>query len=114
MEDDRRVFARMSAKFPLRYLDPSSGKEGKGETTDICANGVGFITKDRLSNKAPLEMWLEIPDRHAPLYTRGDVVWAEEPSGANRQRIGVRLERAEFMGLGRAMWLKKRSAQAVL
>lgn len=107
--EDRRVFARINIKFPLKFLDPSSGKEGKGETVDISANGVGFITKEKISTKTPLEMWLEIPDRHSPLYTRGDVVWSK--ADAKKQRVGVRLEKAEFMGLGRAMWLKRRASK---
>lgn len=107
--EDRRVFARIDVKFPLRFLEPGSGREGEAEAVDISANGVGFIGKEKLAVKTPLEMWLEIPDHHAPFYTRGEVVWSEDLADTNRYRAGIRLERAELMGLARALWIKRRA-----
>lgn len=107
--DDRRVFARIDTRLPVRFLDPSSGKEGKAETTDICANGLALVTKERLPVKTPLEMWLDIPDKHEALYTRGEVVWSEASSETGQQRAGVRLEKAELMGLARVLWMKRRT-----
>ncbi len=105
--DDNRVFARMKARFPLRYLDPVSGKEGEAETVDISANGLGLVTRSNLGPNTSLEMWLRIPDQHAPLYARGAVVWSK-PSGSPVQtRLGVKLEKAELMGLARILWLRR-------
>jgi len=109
--EDRRVFARINTRLPVRFLDPSSGREGKADTMDISANGLGLATNESLSVMTPLEMWLGIPDQHEPLYTRGEVVWAEQPlPGTDEHRVGVRLEKAELMGLARVLWLKGRSA----
>lgn len=107
--EDRRIFARIDARMPLRFLEPVSGREGEAETVDISANGVGFITNERLSAQTAIEMWLKIPDQHAPFYTRGQVVWSKDlyPLEA-KQRVGVCLEKAEFMGLGRTLRIKKR------
>jgi hypothetical protein len=101
--EDNRVFERINAHFPLRFLDPISGKEGKARTVDISANGLGFITKENLASATPLELWLHIPDQHEPFYTRGQVVWSKGLAGEERQRIGVRLEKAELMGLARIL-----------
>jgi len=104
--DDRRVFARINSKFPVRFLDYTSGREGRADTVDISANGVGLVTQENLSVRTPLEMWLNIPDHHEPLYTRGEVVWADEPfSDSGQRRVGVRLEKAELMGLARVLWM---------
>ena len=108
--EDRRVFARINTRLPVRFLDPSSGREGKADTIDISANGLGLVTNESLSVMTPLEMWLDIPDQHEPLYTRGEVVWSESLSSAGDNRVGVRLEKAELMGLARVLWLKGRSA----
>lgn len=105
--DDHRVFARISAAFPLRFLDPTCGREGEAETVDISANGIGFTTNEKLANRTPLELWLSIPDQHDPLYTRGEVVWIKDAADAGSKRIGVRLEKAELMGLARVLWVKK-------
>lgn len=106
--EDNRVFARMKARLPLRFLDPESGTEGEAETTDISANGMGLVSRDvHLAPNMPLELWLRIPDQHAPLYTRGEVVWAKPTGALNQYRYGIRLEKAELMGLARILWMKR-------
>ena len=107
--EDNRIFERIPVKFPLNFLDSRSGGEGEAEAVDISANGVGFITPKKLSDMTPLEMWLHIPDKHEPFYTRGQVVWSKAMPDEERQRIGVRLEKAELMGLARALWTQGRS-----
>lgn len=100
--EDRRIFARLAAKFPLKYLEPKSGKEGQAQTQDISAKGIGLVTNEELNPQTPLEMWLEIPDKGEPLYTRGEVVWSK-PRDVNEYRIGVNLEKADLMGLSRVL-----------
>ncbi len=111
--DDQRVFARIDANFPLKFLDPRNGREGIADTVDISANGVGIITDEYLSAKTPLEMWLQIPDQHEPLYLRGEVVWSEGLSDTPRQRAGVHLENARLMSLARVLWFKRRSGGTI-
>jgi len=106
--EDRRVFARIGIRFPVRFLNPSNGKEGQADTVDISANGLSFVTNENLSVRTPLEMWLGIPDQHEPLYTRGAVVWSKASADTEEKRIGVRLERAELMGLARVLWTSNR------
>lgn len=108
--EDRRVFERINTRLPVRFLDPSSGREGQADTTDISAHGLGMVTNESLPATTSLEMWLGIPDQHEPLYTRGEVVWSETLPGTGEHRVGVRLEKAELMGLARVLWLKERAA----
>lgn len=109
--EDRRIFERIEAKFPVKYLDPMAAKEGQASTLDICANGVCFMTNEKISRNSSLEMWIEIPDKREPLYTRGAVVWCNEISDTKENKVGVKvgvkLERAELMGLARALWIRK-------
>jgi len=107
--EDQRLFARIAARFPLRFLDPSSGIEGDAETVDISANGIGLVANENLAVRTPLEMWLSIPDHHEPFYTRGEVVWSQAQPDTGLKRVGVRLEKAEFMGLARALWIRRRN-----
>ena len=111
--EDRRVFARINIKLPVRFLDPSTGKEGMADTTDISANGLGLIVNQTVPATTPLEMWLGIPDQHEPLYTRGEVVWINPSDEVNKYRVGVQLERAELMGLARALWVSSNPGQAL-
>jgi hypothetical protein len=108
--EDRRIFERINTKMPLRFLNPINGREGMADTVDISANGLGLVTNESLSAMTPLEMWLGIPDQHEPLYTRGQVIWSEPSPSTGDHRVGVRLEKAELMGLARVLWLKERAA----
>ncbi len=103
--EDRRIFERFFRKFPVRFLDLSSNREGHGQTQDISAKGVSFTTDEQLRPHATLELWLRIPDQGEPLYTRGEVVWANQVS-PNEYRAGVNLERADLMGLSRVLRIR--------
>lgn len=100
--EDRRIFARFSARFPLRFLNMSLNKEGSAQTFDISAKGMGLITNEELPARTGLEMWLSLPDKKDPLYTRGEVVWSKS-IGENEYRAGINLEKADLMGLSRIL-----------
>ncbi|MBM3250132.1 MAG: PilZ domain-containing protein [Candidatus Omnitrophica bacterium] len=100
--EDRRVFSRFVAKFPVRFIDSKEHREGRGFANDISAKGIGFTAKEELGRGTSLEMWLEIPDKADALYTRGEVVWSRQVE-PGKYRIGVNLEKADFMGLSRVL-----------
>ena len=100
--DDQRIFQRFSIRLPLRFIDLYSGKEGLGETHDVNAKGVGFRTGKEIKPETPVELWLDVPDRGEPLYTRGKVAWSRA-EGIGEYKIGVSLEKADLMGLSRIL-----------
>lgn len=100
--DDRRIFERFQSRLPLRFIDLKGNREGSGQTVDISAKGIGFMAKDSLMLRTPLEMWLEIPDKGEPFYTRGEVAWSKMVA-PNEFNIGVNLERADLMGMSRVL-----------
>ena len=101
---DRRLFARIPIKLPIRLLASGQDREVKAETVDISANGIGLLGKEEFSPQTPLEMWLELPDNQSPFYTRGEVVWSRPMPEADEFRTGVKLEKAELMGLAPVLW----------
>ncbi|MBU1727241.1 MAG: PilZ domain-containing protein [Candidatus Omnitrophica bacterium] len=100
--EDRRIFARFNVHLPLKFLSQSWNKEGSATTHDLSAKGISIITSEEIAPRTTLEMWLEIPDKGDPLYTRGEVVWSKmvEP---NKYFAGVNLEKADLMGLSRVL-----------
>ncbi|MFH1397158.1 MAG: PilZ domain-containing protein [Candidatus Omnitrophota bacterium] len=98
--EDKRIFARFPMELPLRFLESSADREGLAKSVDISSKGMGLVTQEKLLPNTSLEMWLNIPDRLEPLYTRGEVVWSEG-SGASGFRCGINLERADLMSLAR-------------
>lgn len=101
---DRRVFERFPAKMSLRFLNLNSGKEGYAHTRDFSAKGLGLITSHGVPRRSLVEIWLDIPDKGEPLYTRGEVVWTK-CLAPEQYRMGVNLEKADLMGLSRALRL---------
>ncbi len=98
---DRRTFERIPVSIPLTLINLDSDKVvEQARTCDISAKGVGILSRKYLSSGDRLELWLKMPDRREPFYTRGSVVWTRlQPTG--EYRTGVSLERAEFMGMSR-------------
>ncbi|MDD5432463.1 MAG: PilZ domain-containing protein [Candidatus Omnitrophica bacterium] len=101
-EKDNRIFERFAANFPLKYLDLDYNKEGSAKTLDISANGLGITTDECLPKHSNLELWLQIPDMGQPLYARAKVIWSDK-SGTNACRAGIKLEKADFLGLARVL-----------
>ena len=99
---DRRIFERIPVERSLRFLAPRSNRAGLAQTQDISAQGISLLTEKELLPRTPLEMWLHIPDKGEPLYARGEVVWSKmvEP---NRYRVGICLEKIDFMGISRVL-----------
>jgi Tfp pilus assembly protein PilZ len=107
---DRRVFERIPVQFSAKLTNPIGGSESQAEITDVSATGICLESKDRFTKGESLDLWLNIPDRHEPLYTHGEVVWIEPPENAAASlRIGVRLERPELMGIARVLWLQSQA-----
>jgi hypothetical protein len=100
--DDKRVFARFPVNLSMKFLDSVSNREGQAQISDISAKGIGFLVSEELKPLTPLEMWLKVPDKGDPLYTRGEVVWSEM-IGPNQYQTGINLERADLMGISRVL-----------
>jgi c-di-GMP-binding flagellar brake protein YcgR len=100
--EDRRIFERFAVSLGVRFLDLNSNQEGKAQTLDFSAKGIGIVTKERLTAQTPLELWLDIPDKGEPLYTRGEVIWSKVEEN-NDYRVGINLEKADLMGLSRVL-----------
>lgn len=100
--EDKRIFARFPVKLAMRFLDLLANREVQAQALDMGAKGVGFVSSTELKPFTPLELWLKVPDKSDPFYTRGEVVWSEKV-GPNQYRTGVNLEKADLMGIARIL-----------
>lgn len=99
---DRRVFERFQVTLPARFIDLRKNLEGTAYTQDVSAKGLNIVAMDEMMPFSPVEVWLDIPDKGEPLYTRGEVVWSHRTDAGN-WRIGINLERADLMGMSRIL-----------
>ncbi len=100
--EDKRIFARFPVKLAMRFLDLFTNQEVQAQALDISAKGIGLVTAPELKPLTPLGLWLKVPDKGDPFYTRGEVIWSEMIS-PNQYRTGVNLERADLMGISRVL-----------
>jgi len=101
---DRRIFARIPIKLHLRFSKKDEEDINEAITVDISANGVGFISKAKLSSDTTLEMWLDldIDGVLRPLYIKGKVIWSKGLENENQQwRTGVCFEETNLMKFNR-------------
>jgi len=98
--NDRRVFERFNVNFPARFIDLRQNQEGQAEACDISAKGIGLLVRQEVKPTTTLEIWLNLPDKGDPFYTRGRVVWASQIE-PQVWRTGINLDKAELMGLAR-------------
>jgi len=99
---DRRIFDRFIAKFPVKFINLRENKESEASIDDVSAKGICITANEQLHPRTALEMWLEIPDKGEPLYTRGEVVWSRRVE-SDKFKVGVNLEKADLMGLSRVL-----------
>lgn len=103
--EEKRCFARVARVLPIRFRNCQNTEEGNGETKDISAKGVGFITDVALTADVNLELWLYIPNEYDPLYAKGKVVWSARVD-PKTYRIGVDLTKVDFLGIARILKIK--------
>jgi len=101
---DKRRFQRFLVSLPLRLLKVFTNVEYHCKTKDISPCGMGVIVNEELKPHTRLEIWLEIPDGHEPLYTQGEVVWSEmiEP---DIYAAGIALVKYDLIGMSRVVKL---------
>jgi len=99
---ERRRFVRFGRILPIKFKDLDTQQEGKGQSHDISAKGIGFITDTPLLEKANIEIWLYVADNHNPICFRGKVTWSNTV-GPNSYRVGVDLGEVDFLGIARAL-----------
>lgn len=100
--EDRRTFARFPVSLSLKYLDSSANREGQAQTCDVSAKGIGILSQEKLEPHTALELWLQMPDKSEPFYTRGEVVWSG-PASNDEYRAGINLDKADLMGVSRVL-----------
>ena len=98
--DDRRVFDRFTARFPVKFKESKEDFGNNVFLRDVSAEGAKIATKERLSVNGRVDLLVELPDGHDPLLLSGKVMWlrGENP---NTWDAGVRFDKIDFMATQR-------------
>ena len=94
--DDRRVFDRFSARFPVKF---KGSREDFGSSVflrDMSAEGAKIALRGHVYVNDEVDLLVELPDGHAPMQISGKVVWARATSPQTWD-AGVKLDKVDFM-----------------
>ncbi len=100
LKEERRLFRRIEANFPVKMLDLVSGKEIEARALDLSAQGLGAMIKEKIEVPSLVRLWLHFPDRKRALSMGGKVVWVKF-SSPEVYRLGIEFSQPNFLGLSR-------------
>ena len=75
--EERRIFERFSARFPVKFKDARDGYGTDVFLRDASAQGMRILTKDRFFLEDQLSLEVELPDGGEPMLLSGHVVWVK-------------------------------------
>src|SRR5271167_1187287 len=73
--EERRVFERFSACFPVKFKDAREDYGTEVFLRDASAQGMRILTKERFFLEDQLSLEVELPDGGDPMVLNGRVVW---------------------------------------
>ncbi|MFA5059271.1 MAG: PilZ domain-containing protein [Candidatus Omnitrophota bacterium] len=94
--DDRRVFDRFTARFPVKFQYSRNDFGSNVFLRDISAEGAKIVTKEQINLEDKVDLVVELPDGHDPLILSGKIVWSRaiNPSAFD---AGLRFDKVDFM-----------------
>lgn len=98
--DDRRVFDRFTARFPVKFKD---GREDFGQGVflrDASAQGVRLVSRQKLFLHDDVSLLVSLPDGHNPLNLNGQVMWSKTKSPGVWE-VGVKFHKIKLMSIQR-------------
>lgn len=97
---DRRLFERFLARFPVRFKDSRNDYGTSVVLRNASASGITILTKEHLYVNDSVTLEVELPDCRIPLTLRGQVVWTqgEDP---DVWEAGIKFHKIDLMNISR-------------
>lgn len=97
---DRRVFARFSSRFPVKYEYEDQAYGASVYMRDASAGGMKLTSRRKVYLDDGISLEMKLPDAERPLRLNGRVVWTRV-SGPDLWDVGVIFHKIDFMRLRR-------------
>ena len=94
--EDRRVFDRFMARFPVKFRYSKRDFGSNVFLRDVSASGAKIATNERLTLTDKVSLLVEVPDGHEPVKLNGEIVWLTF-TDANSWEAGLRFDKIDFM-----------------
>ena len=106
--DNRRTFARFSARFPVKFRHSREDFGTEVFLRDASAEGVKFSTKQRLFLHDSVSLEVKLPDGAQPMLLNGRVVWVKEKEH-QLWDVGLQFHKVQLMRMRRIFHLTEES-----
>lgn len=107
--EERRVFERFSARFPVKFKDTRKDYGTEVYLRDASAQGIRILTKERHFLDDHLALEVELPDGGEPMVLSGHVVWVKLLN-LSLWDIGVQFFQVDFLKMQRLFKLTEDNA----
>jgi len=91
---ERRKLPRYEIVLPASETDLNSYQKTHSITRDICEQGVGIFSKERLFTGTPVEICLKMPDNQEEIFVQGKIAWVS--GSGNDYRAGICLDKFDL------------------
>jgi len=98
--EERRVFERFSARFPVKFKDAREDYGTDVFLRDASAEGVRILSKERFFLDDQLDLEVELPDGGEPMVLSGRVKWARLLN-LSMWDIGIQFPEVKFLRMQR-------------
>ena len=98
--DDKRVFERFSARFPVKYKHSRNDFGTEVFLRDASAEGVKVATKEKMFLNDSVSLLVKLPDGQEPLTLNGQVVWTKSKP-PDLWEVGLKFHKINLMEMQR-------------
>ena len=100
--DDRRIFDRFMARFPVKFKDSRHDFGSEVFLRDISASGAKILSRERLYLNDHVALLVKLPDGGDPFPLSGEVVWSKnEEENPRAWDCGIQFPAVHLMMLQR-------------
>jgi Tfp pilus assembly protein PilZ len=107
--EDRRIFERFSARFPVKFKDERENYGTEVSLRDASAQGMRILSKERFFLEDQISLEVELPDGGEPMVLSGRVIWVKS-SDSSLWDIGVQFHQVNFLKMQRLFKLTENFA----
>jgi Tfp pilus assembly protein PilZ len=107
--EERRIFERFSARFPVKFKDTRENYGTEVFLRDASAEGMRLTTKERFFLEDHLSLEVALPDGKDPMVLNGHVVWVKLLN-LSLWDIGVQFSQVNFIKMQRLFKLAQETA----
>jgi Tfp pilus assembly protein PilZ len=106
---ERRVFERFSARFPVKFKDADEDRGAEVFLRDASAQGIRISTKEHFSLDDQISLKVELPDGGEPIVLSGRVTWVKYLD-STLWDLGIQFHQVDFFKMQRLFKLAEETA----